>query len=573
MQLSQNAIQVLEKRYLAKDRTGKVIETPEQLFERVARTISGAERDESMSEYEEKFYKIMTNLEFLPNTPTLINAGRAIGQLSACFVLNIDDSMESIFTTLRDAALVQKSGGGCGYSFSNVRPSGDLVKSTNKCAGGPIAFIRIFDKAMEAIEQGGVRHGANLGTLRIDHPDIVSFIECKQKEGDIPNFNLSVGITDEFMSAVKSDRMHQLINPHTGAVVKEIKAKKLFDLIVHHAWANGEPGILFLDEMNRHNMIPNVGAIESTNPCGELPLLAYESCNLGSVNLGRFVKAEKVDYDRLEYVVRLATRFLDDVIDMNKYPISQIETKTKMTRKIGLGIMGFADMLIKLNIQYDTEEAVRYASDVMRKIRQWSIDESSKLAEVRGVFPAWRGSRWQTDEGVRLRNAGLTAIAPTGTLSIIANASSGCEPYYSKTVKKHVINTILEEEVEYAKSDCFITAKEISPEWHVKIQAALQAQTCSAVSKTINFPNDATEDDIKRSILLAYKLKCKGIALYRDGSREKQVLYSGDAKKDVVPTKEKAIEKCPECGADVVNESGCVKCSNAGCGWSACKIS
>lgn len=565
MQLSANAIKVLERRYLNKDKTGKITETPEQLFLRVARTVAGAERDESMSEYEDKFYKIMTNLEFLPNSPTLINAGRELGQLSACFVLPLEDSMESIFTTLRDAALIQKSGGGCGFSFSNIRPAGDTVKSTMKCAGGPVAFIEIFDRALDVIRQGGVRHGANIAILRCDHPDIMNFIRLKEQEGVVPNFNISVGITDDFMSAVKNNRKHQLINPRTGAVVEEISAIELFDMIVDHAWHNGEPGVLFLDEINRCNVTPHIGVIEATNPCGEQPLLGYESCNLGSLNLGRFVKNDKVDYERLEYVIRLAVRFLDNVIDMNKYPISQIETKTKSTRKIGLGVMGFADLLIKMKIKYDTEEAVQLAHKVMKFISDKAIEMSIELAHSRGVFPAFRGSVWHSERGIRLRNAALTTIAPTGTLSIIANCSAGVEPYYSKSTKKHILNTILEEELEFAKDDCFITAHDISPEWHIKIQSAFQSHIDNAVSKTINFSNLATKSDIKKAYMLAHKLRCKGITVYRDGSRHVQVL-TGEHKREAV------VDKCPQCNSEIEVKEGCMTCSNKECGWSACKV-
>lgn len=565
MQLSNNALAVLKKRYLGKNRDGKVIESPEEMFERVARTIAGAEKNASMAEYEERFYKIMTNLEFLPNSPTLINAGRELGQLSACFVLPLEDSMDSIFTTLRDAALIQKSGGGCGFSFSNLRPTNDLVKSTNKCAGGPVAFIRIFDGALDVIRQGGVRHGANMAVLRVDHPDIFEFINCKNIEGSIPNFNISVGITDEFMSAVKADSTYQLINPRSGAVVAEVNANRVFNDIVDHAWNNGEPGLLFLDEMNRHNPIPHMGLIEATNPCGEQPLLGHESCNLGSINLSRFIKNEKVDWDRLKYVIHISVRFLDNVIDMNKYPISQIETKTKATRKIGLGVMGFADMLIKLNIDYDTAEAVGMAHKLMNFITHNAREASVALAKDRGVFPSYRGSMWQTETGYRLRNSALTTIAPTGTLSIIANCSSGIEPYYSKSIKKHILNTILEEEVEYAKADSFMTAHEILPEWHVRIQAAFQVYIDSAVSKTINFPNEATIEDVKKAYMLAYKMKCKGLTIYRDGSREEQVLTTD--------TKQSIMENtCPDCNSSLIETDGCESCSNPECGWSACKV-
>lgn len=570
MQLSNSAVKVLEKRYLAKDKTGKITETPEQLFQRVARTISGAEHDTSSSEYEEKFYKIMTNLEFLPNSPTLINAGRELGQLSACFVLPIDDSMYSIFTTLRDAAIIQKSGGGVGFSFSNLRPQGDSVKSTYKCAGGPVEFIRIFDRAIEPISQGGVRRGANMAVLRVDHPDIIDFICCKESEGAIPNFNISVGISDDFMAAVRNSRDFDLINPRSGEVVKTIKANDLFDMIVQHAWQNGEPGVLFLDEINRQNMVPNIGEIEATNPCGEQPLLGYESCNLGSLNLGRFVKTKQLDWPRLKYVTRLAVRFLDDVIDMNKYPLPQIETRTKSTRKIGLGVMGFADMLIKMGIKYDTEEALTMANKVMRFIHHEAINKSTELAEARGVFPAYRGSKLCTEYGIRVRNACLTTIAPTGTLSIIANCSSGIEPYYSKSTKKHVLETILEEEIEFAKEDSFITSHEIIPDWHIRIQATFQKCSDSAVSKTINFPNDASPEDIRHAYMLAFKLRCKGLTVYRDGSRQKQVLTSNDRKEQL--WKGIVEDQCPTCGKSVIHEEGCIKCSDSECGWSVCKV-
>lgn len=459
--------------------------------------------------------------------------------------------------------MIQKSGGGAGFSFSNLRPRGDTVKSTYKCAGGPVDFIRIFDKAMEPIAQGGVRRGANMAVLRVDHPDILDFIHCKEIEGSIPNFNISVGITDDFMSAVRNNRDFELVNPRSGEVIGKIPAIQLFNEIVEHAWQNGEPGVLFIDEINRHNVVPHLGEIEATNPCGEQPLLGYESCNLGSLNLGRFVKAKQIDWDRLEYVTKLAVRFLDDVIDMNKYPLSQVESRTKTTRKIGLGVMGFADMVIKLGIKYDTDEAVQKAHEVMKFIHSNALIASQELAVMRGVFPAYRGSTWCTEHGVRLRNACLTTIAPTGTLSVIANCSSGIEPYYSKSVKKHVLETILEEEIEFAKDECFITSHEITPDWHIRIQAAFQSHSDSAVSKTINFSNSATHDDIRHTYMLAYKLGCKGVTVYRDGSRQKQVL--------VADTKPKE-EDCPICHKPVIHADGCVKCSDADCSWSACKL-
>jgi len=556
-QLSDNAVAVLEKRYLIKNKDGKVIETPEQMFQRVARSIAGAEIHDSSEVWEERFFKIMSNLEFLPNSPTLINAGRELGQLSACFVLPLEDSMDSIFTTLRDAVLIQKSGGGTGFSFSSLRPKGGLVKSTQKCAGGPVAFMRVFDGAMSVITQGGARRGANMGILRVDHPDIIDFIYCKSVEGDLVNFNISIGITDEFMAAVKHNTTYDLINPVNGMITSTQSARSIFEMIVEAAWTNGEPGLIFLDEINRYNAVHHLGEITACNPCGEQPLLPYESCNLGSLNLGRFVKGSEIDWNRLKYVTQTAVRFLDNVIDMNKYPTSQIETRTKSTRKIGLGIMGFADLLIKMDIKYDTQEAVSTATQVWKFIHDEARLASIDLAEIRGVFPAFRGSTWY-HAGTRARNAALTTIAPTGTLSIIGNCSSGIEPYFSKSTKKKILNTILEEEIEYAKEDCFITAHNIEPEWHVKIQAAFQRYSDSAVSKTINFPNLATKADVYNAYMLAHRLKCKGITIYRDNSRSEQVLN--------------AVEKCPDCGADIINEGGCQTCG-AKCGWSACRIS
>jgi len=575
MQLSSNALLVLQKRFLTKSKEGVIIEEPEDMFSRVARTISGAERDTSSAEYEDRFYKIMTNLEFLPNSPTLVNAGRELGMLSACFVLPIEDNMYSIFTTLRDAIMVQKCGGGTGFNFSNIRPKGDMVKSTQKCAGGPVSFIKIFDKSMEPISQGGVRRGANIAILNIEHPDILEFIHCKEDEEILQNFNISVGISDDFMSAVKNDRPFDLVNPKNGEIINTIKATKLFADITQHAWQNGEPGVIFLDEINRHNVTPHKGNIEATNPCAEEPLLAYESCNLGSLNLGRFVKAKQIDWDRLQYVTQLAVRFLDNVIDMNKYPISQIETQTKMTRKIGLGVMGFADMLIKLDISYNTDEAVKKAGEVMKFIYTHAQNTSIELAKTRGVFPAYKGSIWHTEHGIRLRNACLTAIAPTGTLSIIANCSSGIEPYYSKSTKKHVLETILEEEVEFAKEDSFITSHEITPEWHIRMQAAFQQHTDGAVSKTINFPESATIEDVGHAYMLAFKLKCKGLTIYRDKSRQKQVLTTEDAtqaQKELNGMVNAYVNEdvCPQCRKPVIHTEGCVKCTE--CTWSACKL-
>ena len=566
LKLSLNAVKVLEGRYLLKDEQGNVIETPSEMFRRVARAVASADilyqEDADVGKTEDEFYQVMANLEFLPNSPTLMNAGTDIGQLSACFVLPVDDSIDAIFDALKFMALIHKSGGGTGFSFSKLRPAGDPVKSTKGVASGPVSFMRIFNIATDVIKQGGKRRGANMGILRVDHPDVIEFITAKEKEGVLSNFNVSVGITKKFMKALKDDEEYDLINPRTGKVQKRLRARDVFDLIVTMAWRTGDPGVIFLDEINRYNPTPHVGKIESTNPCGEVPLLPYESCNLGSINLSKMVKNREIDWEKLLMIIKIAVHFLDNVIDMNEYPLPEIEKNTKANRKIGLGVMGFAEMLIELNIPYDSEEAVTTAKKVMKLISEEARKKSVELAEQRGSFPNFKGSIWENKGYKMIRNATLTTIAPTGSISIIAKTSSGIEPLFAVSFVRNVMGTQFFEvnhlfekiakeggfystklltqiaktgsvkgikEISSDIQRLFDTALDVAPEWHVKMQAAFQKYTDNAVAKTVNLLFEATLEDVRKIFMLAYSLKCKGITVYRYGSKKEQVLYVGQS--------------------------------------------
>lgn len=576
LQLSENARMVLERRYLKKDGEGKILESPEEMFRRVARHIAKAERaygDEGRErKMQELFYRMMTEFKFLPNSPTLMNAGRRLGQLAACFVLPVEDSMEGIFDALKSAALIHKSGGGTGFSFSRLRPKNSKVGTTGGIASGPVSFMRIFNTATEQVKQGGTRRGANMAILRVDHPDIMEFITCKESNKELNNFNISVGVTDAFMEAVIQGKPYELIEPRDLRKVGEADAAEVYQALVYQAWSTGDPGIIFLDRINRDNPTPDLGTIESTNPCGEQPLLPMEACNLGSINLAKFVTEGKagpaIDYPALKETVWLAVQFLDNVIDMSLYPMPEIEKMARGNRKIGLGVMGFADMLYRLGIPYNSEKALQVAEEVMGFIQKESHEASGSLADERGLFPNFEKSIFRDMEGCRYRNATTTTIAPTGTLSIIAGCSSGIEPLFALTFVRRVMenNELLEtnpyfEEVAkergfYSRElmdavaktgsiremkdipedvrEVFVTAHDVTPEWHIRMQAAFQKQTDNAVSKTVNLPGDSTAEDVQWVYTLAYELGCKGVTIYRDGSKENQVLsYDNKAKSDL----------------------------------------
>ena len=610
--LNDNATTVLERRYLAKNGEGRVIETPEAMFRRVATALAAADQlytlSNDTSATAQEFYDLMVSLDFLPNSPTLMNAGTSVGQLSACFVLPVEDSMDRIFDAVKATALIHQSGGGTGFSFSRLRPAGDIVGSTGGIASGPVSFMRVFDTATDVIKQGGRRRGANMGILRVDHPDILSFISCKEKEGVFANFNISVAVTDAFMRALDRGEEYDLINPRTGKVERRQSASEVFERIVAGAWRNGEPGVIFIDRMNEYNPTPQLGDYEATNPCGEQVLLPWESCNLGSINLAHMVTPEgAVDWERLRRTVRSGVHLMDNVITINRWPLPAIEEATLKTRKIGLGVMGFADLLLALHVAYDSPEAEQVASSVMEAISYWSKEASCELAMSRGAFPAFPDSRWASgwlpaqeppagepsaealpcltgrpplewrDLGRRIRQVGIrnattTTIAPTGTISIIAGCSSGIEPLFALAyTRRHVldadelpeVNPLFAEEarrqgfyspelmaeiarrgtcrdMEEIPADVravFVTAHDVSPVWHLRMQAAFQRYTDNAVSKTINFPHDATPEDVRQAFLLAYRLNCKGLTMYRDGSREAQVLNVGvEKEKSASPT-------------------------------------
>jgi ribonucleoside-diphosphate reductase alpha chain len=538
-----------------------VTESPKELFERVAHAVSEAESvfpaKINGEKVQEKFVQMMNRLEFIPNSPTLMNAGTSLGQLSACFVLPVRDSIDGIFESLKNMAHIHQTGGGTGFDFSGLRPAGDLVSTTKGSASGPVSFMSIFNQATGVIVQGGRRRGANMGILRCDHPDIEEFIEAKTQEGSFSNFNLSVGITDRFMDAVQMDGGFDLINPRTKKKVRSINARSLFDLMVYSSWRSGDPGLVFLDEINRHNPTPDLGRIEATNPCGEIPLLPYESCNLGSIDLSKFVKDGAMDWDRLKISIGWGIRFLDDVIEVNNYPLVQIKTMALANRKIGLGVMGFADMLIRLGIPYTSDKAVKAASEVMSFFHRASLEASANLAKERGCFPNYARSIY-AKKNIELRNATVNTVAPTGTISIIAGCSSGIEPLFALSYVRNVLSgtrffethSLFEMELRrrglYSKElmaevgrrgsikdipsipddlkNVFLTSFDVSADTHLRIQAAFQKHTDNSVSKTINLPADATIEDVRNIYMMAHKLKCKGITIYRYNTKKGQVL-------------------------------------------------
>ncbi|GBD31249.1 MAG: transcriptional regulator [Gemmatimonadales bacterium] len=614
LELSPNALTVLARRYLVKDEKGNPVETPEDLFWRVARTIAepDARYGASPSAVEalaETFYELMATRVWMPNSPTLMNAGRPLGQLSACFVLPIEDCLSNgkngIYDTLRAMALVHQSGGGTGFSFSRLRPKNDVVRSTMGVASGPVSFMTLYDASTDVVKQGGTRRGANMGILRVDHPDILEFISCKDDITKITNFNISVAITDRFMQAVKEGTEYELIHPRTGEVVGKLDAREVFARIVHGAWKTGEPGVFFIDRANRYNPVPHLGSYEATNPCGEQPLLPYDVCNLGSINVGAFVRNGRIQWDDLRRVVHLCTHFLDNVIDANKYPLPEIHDLAHRIRRIGLGIMGWADLLVRMGIPYNSEEAVSLARELMRFVDEEAKVESERLAEERGVFPEWERSIWGPDETCardpegnrirpmrRLRNCNLTTVAPTGTISIIAGCSSGIEPLFAVAFMRNQAGVLMpevnEDFVAIAKREgwysdelmrkiaeaghihfdevperwqrIFVTAHDVSPEWHIRMQAAFQEFVDSAISKTCNFPESATEDDVRKIYELAYELGCKGVTVYRDNSREQQVLSTG---KTALKVKESAGAKEPSEVAQLRREIAELKAQNA----------
>ncbi|MBI3980896.1 adenosylcobalamin-dependent ribonucleoside-diphosphate reductase [Candidatus Microgenomates bacterium] len=666
-----NSLRVLEARYLIRDVNRNIIESPRDLFQRVSKTIAAPEKkwggEKAHKKYEEVFFGMMTRREFIPNSPTLMNAGVGSGQLSACFVIPVPDDMGGIFDAVKAAALIHQTGGGTGFSFSRLRPKGDIVKSSSGVASGPVSFMRVFNMATEVIKQGGKRRGANMGILRVDHPDILDFITCKEDMVSITNFNISVTVTEKFMEAVEKNKEYELINPHNKKVTGKLNARMVFDMMVLNAWKNGDPGIIFIDRINRTNPTPHIAEIEATNPCGEQPLMPYDACNLGSINLAQMLKVRskkqvlsskdkpenyeisyEIDWEKLERITRLATRFLDNVIDANTYPLPEIDKTVRENRTIGLGIMGWADLLIDLRIPYNSDEAVKLAEKVMKFITEKGRDESVKLGRERGSFPNFKGSTWQSKGYKYMRNRTVTTIAPTGTIGLIADCSQGIEPIFalahlrrsSLSAQENLGDELLytyqkfEEELkrrnlyseelmsEVAKTGSvshldhglpsdikkiYVTAHEISPVWHLKMQAAFQKYTDNAVSKTVNFAKEATTKDVEEVYMLAYKLGCKGVTIYRDSSRPTQVLNLDISKKKAGEDKviqtggaingdtgpknvdeppaadvsrqplymmssldKKKITDCPTCGAKLVFSEGCATCLS--CGYSHCSV-
>ncbi len=588
MQLTKNAKKVLESRILKKDENGEVAETPEEMLKRVSTALTNVIGEQK------EFFDVMKNLYFLPNSPCLANAGTGMPQLQACFVLPIEDSMESIFGTLADMARVFKSGGGVGFTLSRLRPKGDIVKTTGGYSSGPVSFLEPYNAAINAVKQGGRRKGAGLACIRVDHPDILEFIECKKDNDKFNNFNISVAITDTFMQAVKENTDFNLINPRNGEVTKTLPAKEIWDKLVEGAWRNGDPGILFVDEISRHNPTPELGEIESVNACSEFHGLPYESCNLGSINLTKIVTSDKeINWDLLEKVARIATRFLDNILDVTEYPLPQIKEMSLGNRKIGLGVMGWGDMLFKLGIPYNSQKALDLAWKVMGVVDEEAFMASHVIAEEKGVFPNWHKSPHFQEKYGKVRNASRTCIAPTGTLSIIANCTSSIEPAYGLVYEKHVldgetlyeVNPVFEQELEnrgiYSKEllqkiadnngSCqgvkeipedmqkvFVVAHDISPEWHVRMQAEFQKNVDMGISKSINARNGSTKKDVEDAFMLAYGLGCKGITYYRDGSREEQVLTTGK--------KEKRDKVKVEVRERPVETSGITTALKTGCG-------
>ena len=623
LKLSVNALEVLKKRYLRKNDRGEVTETPSEMFRRVAKNVASADliydSNANVSKVEETFFQTLTNLEFLPNSPTLRGAGRSIQQLSACFVIPVEDSIEGIFDALKYTALVHKGGGGTGFSFGRLRPRGDTVGTTGGRSSGPISFMRIFNAVTQEITQGGTRVGANMGILPIDHPDILDFITCKADGTSFSNFNISVALTKVFMEAVRSKRHYNLVNPRTGGVVRQLLARDVFEILVAMAWKNGDPGIIFIDRINQGNPVPNVGEIEATNPCGEQPLLPFESCNLGSINLARMVVDREISWEKLGSVVRSGVHFLDNVIDKNKFPLEEIRENTLANRKIGLGVMGFADMLVKLGVPYNSKKALKVGERVMGFVTKTAREESARLGKERGSFPNFEDSVWPAKGFTHLRNAVVTTIAPTGTLSTLANCSSGIEPIYALAYSRKSIFSeqgvwalelmvVNEQFADWARredfyseeliarvaqaggsvqgfeelplkiKEIFVTAHDISPKDHIQMQAAFQKHTDNAISKTVNFSSTAAPADVAKVYMLAYELGCKGVTIYRDKSRDVQILDTEGAKKLLLEAKvaenklgqEEENGSCPECGVMLEKNEGCASCP--ACGYSVCFV-